>query len=196
VEEGVSFIAEVALRSNTALARWSRRAMPALLVVALLAPFAAPGAGHLWTMVGPGRARLPPPLEDQGLREVELFLDSKGPPRCASKDHNFLMELQKGESQSFFSAVALCSKRSISWFFSFDRQTFISCMQEGKYHALSEPCLGCYGMNGQYALDNCKYACLASWCSSACLECSSRNNKAFSACSGRPISEMPQPMTC
>merc|ERR1712080_569735 len=52
----------------------------------------------------------------------------------------------------------------------FDHDKFNSCFT-GKLN-IGSGCSDCYATNGEYAVKNCKSACLLGWCKQGCLDCS------------------------
>jgi len=134
---------------------------------------------------------------DQKKSQGDVISYGESFPQCSAEDFGYLKELQRGDPQPFFTSLAECSKQSVTWQLTFDVGGVVSCMRERKYHKhLSEACLKCYGMNGQFAFNNCKWPCLGSWCSSSCLNCTAQNDRAFTACAGRAPHQMPHARTC
>uniref|UniRef100_A0A7S1SCL5 Uncharacterized protein n=1 Tax=Alexandrium catenella TaxID=2925 RepID=A0A7S1SCL5_ALECA len=122
---------------------------------------------------------------------------SEGSAGCSTEDYGFLDDLRRGDPQPFFYSISECAKHSITWTLSFDEGGFIGCLKRNKYISpLSNTCMNCYLLNGLYAFNNCRFQCMASWCSQSCLNCTAQNDRAFSTCSGRPPYELPRARAC
>merc|ERR1712048_160935 len=66
----------------------------------------------------------------------------------------------------------------------FNHDKFKTCFR-GKI-AIGDACAECFAVNGDYAAQNCKVACLAGWCKEGCLSCSTaaEPKAALDACTG------------
>jgi len=84
---------------------------------------------------------------------------------------------------AFASQVANCGSSTLNWLFQWQAGAFIQCVENT---GLSNSCARCYEGSGRYGYDNCKFACLTSWCSEGCLSCTSGYNTELEQCVGRP----------
>jgi len=83
---------------------------------------------------------------------------------------------------SFSEKMAKCGRDALNFAFQWQANKFISCAQKV---GISNSCAKCYEGAGKYGYDNCKTACLASWCSSGCLSCTARYDSSLERCVGR-----------
>merc|ERR1711972_1138071 len=67
--------------------------------------------------------------------------------------------------QTFASQMANCGSSTLNWLFQWQPSRFIQCVEDT---GLSNSCAICYEGSGKYGYDNCKLACLTSWCSEGC----------------------------
>jgi len=85
--------------------------------------------------------------------------------------------------QAFAQQMADCGHSSLNWLFQWQAGEFIECAENT---GLSNSCARCYEGSGRYGYDNCKFACLTSWCSEGCLSCTAVYNTELEQCVGRP----------
>jgi hypothetical protein len=118
--------------------------------------------------------------------KVELY--TKG--RCSAKD--------KATLDANYAAVpyaaAHCIKSTLKWLTQVNPEGFYDCFKQTA--PISEQCASCYVDIGRYAVANCKFACLKSWCSSGCLECKRKDDANFEACTGYKRDQMPKAEIC
>merc|ERR1719343_368200 len=86
------------------------------------------------------------------------------------------------DASSFAGQMASCGRSALTWNLRWNPSKFMGCA-EGK--GLSSGCASCYEGSGKYGFDNCKTACLLSWCSPGCLNCVGGYNSTLTACVGR-----------
>jgi hypothetical protein len=77
-----------------------------------------------------------------------------------------------------------CGYESYSIFSGFNEDTFKTCIK-GK-GIKTDSCASCYAAEAKYGADNCKLACMSSWCSKGCLDCTAKNKASLDACTGFP----------
>jgi len=88
---------------------------------------------------------------------------------CSYADKRKMFALGGGNGPNGFPRLGWnCALASRSWF-SWSPSAFSSCMMNNV--GLSASCVGCFIPVTQYGWDNCKFTCLASWCSHACIQC-------------------------
>lgn len=125
-------------------------------------------------------------MEEQDAVESS-FLDGKlddvaSAGKCSAKDRKVLKK-HKGNgksSQGYHSSK--CGRSSYSLFSGMDKKAFSKCLR-GKVK-VSSGCAGCYANMADWSSKNCKMACMSSWCSSGCLKCTKKNQKALDGCTG------------
>lgn len=62
-----------------------------------------------------------------------------------------------------------CGHKSFHLFSGFNKDKMAKC--SGKALGISAPCAQCYAAAGSYGCKHCKGACMFSWCSRGCLDC-------------------------
>ena len=77
--------------------------------------------------------------------------------------------------------VSTCGGKSWSVWSGFRQDLMADCMQN-THRGLTRPCAECYGGAGQYVFNNCKTACLRSWCGPRCLGCADKYKPTFYQC--------------
>jgi len=75
-----------------------------------------------------------------------------------------------------------CTKAAVNVIMGIEQRPFLSCMS--KTLKVSRNCSYCWYGSGQYGFNNCKLACLGSWCAKKCLRCSHPAVKNIIACAG------------
>jgi hypothetical protein len=112
--------------------------------------------------------------------------------KCSDDDKNKISAMPGGDSAgSFPSLCAQAGKDSYSIFSGFNEDTF--AQEVSQKIGVSKDCASCYGDAAKYGADNCKSACIFSWCSQGCLDCSASQKATVDACAGFTS---PQPTVC
>merc|ERR1719384_234638 len=102
---------------------------------------------------------------------------------CSSADYAVMDSYGFSNSGSSFPGrMATCGRNSLTFLLQWSRSKFLDCAQG---QGLSSGCASCYEGSGKYGFDNCKLACLASWCSGGCLNCVAGYNSTLAPCVGR-----------
>eukprot|EP00443_Scrippsiella_acuminata_P032682 CAMPEP_0115219680 /NCGR_PEP_ID=MMETSP0270-20121206/27049_1 /TAXON_ID=71861 /ORGANISM="Scrippsiella trochoidea, Strain CCMP3099" /LENGTH=179 /DNA_ID=CAMNT_0002633697 /DNA_START=52 /DNA_END=588 /DNA_ORIENTATION=- len=112
--------------------------------------------------------------------------------KCSTADVASMEKAGPGHSSGAFPKLAAdCGSTSWSLVRGFNQEKFGQCLAGSA--DISSDCASCFAGNGQYGFDNCKVACMVSWCSSACLECTAGYQERLVACAG---SEPPAATSC
>eukprot|EP00929_Paragymnodinium_shiwhaense_P063448 TRINITY_DN3168_c0_g1_i2.p1 TRINITY_DN3168_c0_g1~~TRINITY_DN3168_c0_g1_i2.p1 ORF type:complete len:280 (+),score=54.61 TRINITY_DN3168_c0_g1_i2:74-913(+) len=109
---------------------------------------------------------------------------------CSAADQSAINALPAGDNDgSFPKTTSDCAHAALSIFSGIDEHKFNDCLM-GKVK-VSTGCSTCYAHAATYGFQNCKLACLKSWCSKSCLNCA----KGYDArgCAGF---DGPQPTPC
>jgi len=77
-----------------------------------------------------------------------------------------------------------CGKASVNLISGINEHDFSTCL--ALETNLSRSCVRCFWSPVQYGFENCKMACIGSWCSSSCLNCVAPARPAVAACAGFP----------
>merc|ERR1711870_171129 len=118
-------------------------------------------------------------------------------PQCTEDDHIILAKLNTSDTHAFYQDMVHCGKNTISFLnFHLDwhQDAFVNCMRKKKTQ-LTPSCVGCYGMDAKYGLQNCKLACMLSWCSLECIKCTEGNFEQLTTCIGK-TEQLPLKHTC
>lgn len=65
--------------------------------------------------------------------------------------------------------ISDCGHAALNVIFGINQDTFNTCLM-GKV-SISSKCSSCYAQMAEYDFQHCKFKCLFSWCSQACIEC-------------------------
>mmetsp|Transcript_95680 Transcript_95680/g.256940 ORF Transcript_95680/g.256940 Transcript_95680/m.256940 type:complete len:174 (-) Transcript_95680:137-658(-) len=110
---------------------------------------------------------------------------------CTDEDFRGVLSYPNGTSAASFGYMLnTCGHVSYSIWSGLDKAHVTECIVQlvaEKGIAFSQSCANCYLEQVQYAVDNCKFACLFSWCSSGCFKCMHDSVPILSACVGREI---------
>lgn len=125
-------------------------------------------------------------LEEQDAGESS-FIDGKldgvaSAGKCSANDRKVLKKHKGNGKTSQGAHSAKCGRSSYSIFSGMDKKGFSKCLR-GKVK-ISTGCGGCYANMADWSSKNCKMACISSWCSSGCLKCTKKNQKALDRCTG------------
>jgi len=104
---------------------------------------------------------------------------------CSAID--YAIQQQYG-AVGFAEKISDCGRSTLNWALQWQKDKMIACMQST---GISNSCARCYEGQGKYAYDNCKTACLASWCGKSCLNCSKKHEPTLNRCVGRDRPEIP-----
>merc|ERR1740123_1850475 len=122
-----------------------------------------------------------------GALEEEIVTSEKG--SCSDSDNALMRRSGYGNgANSFPGQMASCGKSALTWTLQWSSSKFKSCAQ-GK--GLSSGCANCFEKSGKYGVDNCKSACMWSWCSSGCLSCVNQYKPKLNQCVGRELEDVP-----
>lgn len=111
---------------------------------------------------------------------------------CTAADKAAVNAAGGGDSAGSFPVdTEECAKAALSIFKGIDPNKFDSCLT-GRV-AISKSCAQCYWKAAQYGFEKCKFSCLSSWCSSACLSCSAEGAKKADQCAGFTSTSKPVP---
>merc|ERR1712100_354791 len=93
--------------------------------------------------------------------------------------------LPKGTGESSMGGHSnICGHKSFSIFSGLNEEGFASCLMERT--GLSNKCTQCYSSAARFGVANCKFACMASWCSRSCFECGNAYLSTLDGCTGMP----------
>ena len=102
---------------------------------------------------------------------------------CTETDEAIIGKFPAGSSEgSYAGSCAECGKEAYSIFSGFHADEYDDCLT--KATGVSRTCADCYAGAGQYGADNCKSACIFSWCSEGCLQCTGAYTAKLAACTG------------
>merc|ERR1712187_609637 len=93
---------------------------------------------------------------------------------------------------SFAKITSDCGSGNYNLFSGMSKDGFIGCVQ-GQV-AISSGCGVCFFNQANYAVDNCKMACIANWCSQSCLSCNAQDHSTLVTCTGS--AHLPQAPPC
>jgi hypothetical protein len=115
---------------------------------------------------------------------------------CSVEDHTYLATFHE-HAQNFYTAANHCGKQAldVGWTLSWNWNKFEACFREAN-PPLSDTCVGCFNAQGEYGFENCKWPCLVSWCSEACLTCNDKFKDTFLPCVGMSEETRPIAMQC
>jgi hypothetical protein len=117
---------------------------------------------------------------------VALF----GEGQCSFNDKRILDKY----SEQVPAPAAHCAKKSLSWL-KVVPEKYIGCFKS-EAAPISDSCAGCYAQMASFAVNNCKFVCLKSWCSTKCLKCKRQDDKNMEACTGYKMSQFPRAKPC
>jgi hypothetical protein len=119
--------------------------------------------------------------DGEDVDEAENRIASAG---ACSAEEQAAVEARGGNGKESIGRIAAdCGRSSVNyWLFRFDQSKMTKCLKSKL--PLSSSCAGCYAAQGQYGFDNCKTACMASWCSEGCLRCTAGNKAPLDSCLG------------
>jgi len=124
----------------------------------------------------------PTPLD----HSVALFGDG----RCSMNDKRVLDKYSAGVPEP----AAHCAKKSLSWL-KVVPEKYIQCFKK-EAAPISDSCASCYAQMASYAVNNCKFVCLKSWCSTKCLKCKRQDDANMEACTGYKMDQFPRAKPC
>merc|ERR1711976_450810 len=101
---------------------------------------------------------------------------------CSAADQTYIHAHKGNGASSWGKMSSDCGHEAFSIFHGFDESKFKTCLV-GKTQ-VSNSCAGCYAQAGKFGVDNCKLACISSWCSESCLKCSEKNKATLDSCTG------------
>merc|ERR1712032_1522943 len=111
---------------------------------------------------------------------------------CSAADVAAMQREGPGTTDGKFPQLAAaCGKSSFSVFHGFQQDKYTQCLTRSAN--VSSGCASCFAASGQYGFDNCKSACLTSWCSGRCLDCVDKYHGTLVSCVG---SEPPSASPC
>merc|ERR1712232_1105541 len=132
-------------------------------------------------------------LEDSDVDE--LVASSAG--KCTKTDQRIMNKMGSGNTKGKWPRFMKdCTDHSVrkfppAWK---GHSGMVNCIREKK---VSKGCATCFADMSKHGFDNCKSACMLSWCSSGCLKCT-RGNKAahrkLLKCTG--TKKLPAPKKC
>jgi len=100
----------------------------------------------------------------------------KGPHTCTAEDKKIIMKIPGGNADDSWGAlINTCGHKGLNIFTGVNQDTFNECFM-GEVKGISHACSSCYGKMTQYDFNNCKFQCLMSWCSDACITCNLGSN--------------------
>jgi hypothetical protein len=109
---------------------------------------------------------------------------------CSARDRSVINKIAGGHGDSSWGkTISDCGHSALNMFFGVNQGTFNKCL-ESKV-TISNKCSTCYAKMAEYDFENCKFKCLFSWCSSACMNCNKGSD--LISCIGFVD---PQPTTC
>ena len=89
---------------------------------------------------------------------------------CSATDQAAINAKPGGTADGSFPKLTMeCGRKALSIFSGISESKFNQCLQ-GEL-AVSTGCSDCFYKASQYGYENCKLACLKSWCSAGCLQC-------------------------
>ena len=92
---------------------------------------------------------------------------------CSAADQSAIAAKGGGTAAGSFPKITSdCGRQALSIFSGISEAKFNQCL-EGEV-AVSQGCSDCYYQAAQYGYENCKLACLRSWCSASCLQCAAK----------------------
>jgi len=136
--------------------------------------------------------------EEQDADESSLMqaeVDRAG--KCAKKDQSIINKMGPGNTKGKWPRfVRDCTDKSVrkfppKWL---GHTGMVNCIREKR---VSKGCATCFADMSKFGFDNCKMACMGSWCSKGCLSCTRGNKGAKSKlqkCTG--MSKIPAPKQC
>eukprot|EP00927_Polykrikos_kofoidii_P064209 TRINITY_DN5928_c0_g1_i1.p1 TRINITY_DN5928_c0_g1~~TRINITY_DN5928_c0_g1_i1.p1 ORF type:complete len:196 (+),score=28.65 TRINITY_DN5928_c0_g1_i1:90-677(+) len=78
--------------------------------------------------------------------------------------------------------TATCASNAYSIWWGLNEESFVSCVH--RVLGISYGCADCFRGAARYGADNCKFACLTSWCSQGCLSCVQHGENGVERCTG------------
>jgi len=96
---------------------------------------------------------------------------------CSASDQAAL-----SDPDDFGAKASDCGHAAFSLVGGFDHDKFNSCFTASA--GVSSSCSECYAQSGEYAVKNCKLACISKWCSSGCLSCTDGAKPDLNTCTG------------
>jgi hypothetical protein len=122
----------------------------------------------------------------QPKNSVQLF----GEGRCTFNDKRVLDKY----SADVPAPAAHCAKKSLSWL-KVVPEKYIQCFKK-EAAPISDSCASCYAQMASFAVNNCKFVCLKSWCSTKCLQCKRQDDANMEACTGYKMADFPRAKPC
>ena len=113
-------------------------------------------------------------------------------PGCNADDMNLVRALQPGHDNGSFPKIGADCARGAAGLFSFDNSNMEQCLVDNT--EMSAGCSQCFRIEGRYGYDNCKMACIANWCSEACLTCMDPAHAQVNTCAG--FDDYPKASSC
>jgi len=110
---------------------------------------------------------------------------------CTDEDFRGILSYPNGTSSASIGYMLnTCGQASYGIFSGLDKAHDAECVTQAvaeKGIVFSQSCANCYVEQTQYAVDNCKLACMWGWCASGCFECMRSSVPILSSCVGREI---------
>jgi hypothetical protein len=105
--------------------------------------------------------------------------------QCTPDEQQRINALPEGYSVGAFPrTVDECAKKAVGLLAGIRKVPYHECFQQRLN--LSSSCSDCFWTASQYAFQNCKMACIKSWCTSKCLECTKPSFAGIATCAGTP----------
>jgi len=112
---------------------------------------------------------------------------------CSAADQAKINARGGGDAEGHFPKdTEECSRKCLSFFYGIEVKCFDKCLVEKLQ--ISSGCAHCYWEAAEYGFENCKFACMDSWCSSGCLKCTAPGGSKADACAG--FHSTSQPVSC
>merc|ERR1719266_2753038 len=91
-------------------------------------------------------------------------------PACSVADIEAMNKAGPGNAKDSLPALAAsCGKKAFNIFSGWKSKKYVDCLTEKA--GISSDCASCFEGSGKYGADNCKAACMFSWCSKDCIKC-------------------------
>mmetsp|Transcript_125701 Transcript_125701/g.367247 ORF Transcript_125701/g.367247 Transcript_125701/m.367247 type:complete len:169 (-) Transcript_125701:237-743(-) len=102
---------------------------------------------------------------------------------CTPEDQSAMFDAGSGNQKgSFGETAASCGPGAVTWKMTWNSDNYVSCLT--KKAQLTPGCAECFSAAGLYGFNNCKVACMRSWCSKGCQDCSKGHAEQLHACVG------------
>eukprot|EP00416_Gambierdiscus_australes_P043349 CAMPEP_0171104496 /NCGR_PEP_ID=MMETSP0766_2-20121228/60750_1 /TAXON_ID=439317 /ORGANISM="Gambierdiscus australes, Strain CAWD 149" /LENGTH=193 /DNA_ID=CAMNT_0011565133 /DNA_START=21 /DNA_END=599 /DNA_ORIENTATION=+ len=109
---------------------------------------------------------------------------------CTAQDKDKMWQLGGGNADGTFPKVTRdCGYEAYSMFSGFDPDFMRNCMRS--MIGIGPSCARCFVGAGEYCANNCKAACLFSWCSQKCKDCGTEGRLAAGGAQACPFPRSP-----